>query len=250
MKENQKIEKQLLFKNNIKDITSISLDSDYKIENQEIVGNFLISGDYKIHELSVNREEFNFKVPFKHSFENDIDSSSIKLEIRNFEYDYNKDELIVNIEYDITGDRKDILVFDDEETLDEFLNSREVEVVDTRLNDIKKEIEKPRDLKESKQEETEKREENNTKKATVEEVRNVEYEEAVTKQEKLETEEIISNMKTIEDNFVTYKVYTIEENETIESIVIKNKTTIDELKEYNDLSNLSINDKIIIPMYE
>ena len=116
MKENQKIEKQLLFKNNIKDITSISLDSDYKIENQEIVGNFLISGDYKIHELSVNREEFNFKVPFKHSFENDIDSSSIKLEIRNFEYDYNKDELIVNIEYDITGDRKDILVFDDEET--------------------------------------------------------------------------------------------------------------------------------------
>lgn len=250
MKENQKIEKQLLFKNNIKDITSISLDSDYKIENQEIVGNFLISGDYKIHELSVNREEFNFKVPFKHSFENDIDSSSIKLEIRNFEYDYNKDELIVNIEYDITGDRKDILVFDDEETLDEFLNSREVEVVDTRLNDIKKEIEKPRDLKESKQEETEKQEENNTKKATVEEVRNVEYEEAVTKQEKLETEEIISNMKTIEDNFVTYKVYTIEENETIESIVIKNKTTIDELKEYNDLSNLSINDKIIIPMYE
>ena len=203
MKENQKIEKQLLFKNNIKDITSISLDSDYKIENQEIVGNFLISGDYKIHELSVNREEFNFKVPFKHSFENDIDSSSIKLEIRNFEYDYNKDELIVNIEYDITGDRKDILVFDDEETLDEFLNSREVEVVDTRLNDIKKEIEKPRDLKESKQEETEKQEENNTKKATVEEVRNVEYEEAVTKQEKLETEEIISNMKTIEDNFVT-----------------------------------------------
>ena len=57
-------------------------------------------------------------------------------------------------------------------------------------------------------------------------------------------------MKTKEDNFVTYKVYTIEENETIESIVIKNKTTIDELKEYNDLSNLSINDKIIIPMYE
>ena len=31
---------------------------------------------------------------------------------------------------------------------------------------------------------------------------------------------------------------------------IKYKTTIDELKEYNDLNNLSVGDKIIIPSYE
>ena len=36
MKESFKIEKELLFKHNIKDITSISLDRDYKIDNNVI----------------------------------------------------------------------------------------------------------------------------------------------------------------------------------------------------------------------
>ncbi len=35
MKENKHIEKELLFKNNVKDITSISLDSNYKVEGQK-----------------------------------------------------------------------------------------------------------------------------------------------------------------------------------------------------------------------
>ena len=43
---------------------------------------------------------------------------------------------------------------------------------------------------------------------------------------------------------------TIHRNETLESIVIKYHTTIDDLKEYNDLNNLNIGDKIIIPNYE
>ena len=55
MKENMHIEKELLFKNNIKDITSISLDSDYKIEGKKIIGNFIIDGEYKIHEVSINK---------------------------------------------------------------------------------------------------------------------------------------------------------------------------------------------------
>ena len=64
MKENKHIEKELLFKNNIKDITSISLDRNYKVEGNKIVGNFIIDGEYKIHEVSINKEKFNFKIPF------------------------------------------------------------------------------------------------------------------------------------------------------------------------------------------
>ena len=124
MKENKHIEKELLFKNNIKDITSISLDSDYKIEDGSIIGNFLITGDYKIHELSINREKFNFKIPFNHELGDDIDIDTVKVEINNFIYDYKKDELIVNIDYDLIGDRKDVLVFDNRESLDEFLESK------------------------------------------------------------------------------------------------------------------------------
>ena len=137
MKENKCIEKELLFKNNIKEITSISLDSEYKIDKKNITGNFLISGDYKIHEVSINREKFNYKIPFKHELENDIEDESVKLEITNFEYDYKKDELIVKIEYELLGDRKDVLIFDDEESLEDFLTKREIEVIDTRVEEIK-----------------------------------------------------------------------------------------------------------------
>ena len=68
--------------------------------------------------------------------------------------------------------------------------------------------------------------------------------------EQINTNEIINSIDTNNDKFITYKVYKIHENETLESIVIKYHTTIDDLKEYNDLSNLNIGDKIIIPSYE
>ena len=78
MKETKKIEKELLFKTNIKDITSISLDSDYKVKDNELIGTFIVSGDYKMHEISLNREKFDFKIPFKENIENDIDIDTIK----------------------------------------------------------------------------------------------------------------------------------------------------------------------------
>lgn len=241
MKENKRIEKELLFKNNIKDITSISLDSDYKKEKSEVLGNFIVSGEYKIHEISLNREKFNFKIPFKHEIENDINIDTVKVEITNFEYDYKKDELIVNIEYDIVGDKKDVLIFDDEESLDEFLSKREVEVVDTRLDEFKEEITKEK--KEIIKEESVGDEHINK---IIEEAMEV----IPINNDRLESKELLNNLNTVEDSYVTYKIHTIKENENLESIVIKYKTTIDELKEYNDLTNLSINDKIIIPQYE
>lgn len=255
MKKNKRIEKELLFKNNIKDITSISIDSEYKIKEQELIGSFIISGDYKVHEVSLNRENFNFKIPFKHEIDSDIDLDTVNVEITNFIYDYNKDELMVNIEYDINADRNDVLIFDNEESLDEFLKNREVEVVDTRIEEIKENLNESKKNKEKTKEvrleHIEKIEEIKTE--PKEEIKIEEEKETINiieDREKVSSDQIINNVNTIEDGFVTYKIYKIKENETLESIVIKYKTTIDELKEYNDLNNLSINDKIIIPTYE
>lgn len=259
MKENKHIEKELLFKNNIKDITSISLDSDYKIENQELVGNFLVSGEYKTHEISLNREKFNFKIPFKENIKDDIELDSVNVEITNFIYDYKKDELLVNIDYEIIGNRKDVLIFDDKDSLDEFLKTHELEVIDTRLDEIKehmddekieKKDEKTIEKLEIKKEEEKELVEKEEKVVDLKEDIREETKEEIDERNTISSSEIISNVNNIEDGFVTYKVYKIKENETLESIVIKYKTTIDELKEYNDLNNLSINDKIIIPTYE
>lgn len=263
MRENKHIEKELLFKNNIKDITSISLDSDYKIENSSLVGNFIISGEYKIHEVSINREKFNFKIPFNIEIDKDIDKKTIKLEITNFVYDYKQDELIVNIDYEILGDRESVLLFDDEESLDEFLNKREVEVIDTRLDEIKNTTErKSIDKIEEKELDTDIKNkielndsQNNTRLDTNDNLDDLEnkidiIEQKEEEREQINTNEIINSIDTNNDKFITYKVYKIHENETLESIVIKYHTTIDDLKEYNDLSNLNIGDKIIIPSYE
>lgn len=287
MKENKHIEKELLFKTNIKDITSISLDSEYKIEDNSIVGNFLINGEYKIHEVSINREKFDFKIPFKHEIEDDIDRDSIELEITNFTYDYKKDELIVNIDYDLLGNRVDVLEFDNRESLDDFLKTKEVEVIDTRIDDIKEIIDENKLEQDKKSEEESDRQieeniiENNDienedliaiqdnesdlkeealddKLDLIDDCNKIEIKEANIDlndnineiREKINTEDILNKISEKTDGFITYKVYKLKENENLESIVIKYHTTIDELKEYNDLDNLNIGDKIIIPKYE
>lgn len=258
MKENKHIEKELLFKNNVKDITSISLDSNYKVEGQRVVGNFIIEGEYKIHEVSINKEKFNFKIPFSYELNNDIDTKTIKVDITNFIYDYKKDELIVNIDYEITGDKKSILLFDDEESLDEFLSKREVEVIDIR--DTSKEENKKEEKDENKDRKSidkieEKEIIDSKKELSLEDTREEPNNDNINiieeeNRDKIETDSIINSINNNNDNFVTYKIYKIHENETLESIVIKYHTTIDDLKEYNDLNNLNIGDKIIIPNYE
>ena len=253
MKESFKIEKELLFKHNIKDITSISLDRDYKIDNNVVNGNFLINGEYKVHELSLNKEKFNFKVPFKYELNNDIDSNSINVEIINFVYDYSKDELIVKIEYEISGDRKDVLEFDSEESLDDFLKNREVEIIDTRNEDITEPVsDKEIEIIPNTKEEVRNIEEifddiiSNTKENNIIEDKTINID---PKEESIKSEDIVNSFSNY-DNNITYIVYKLSEIDTIESIVMKFHTSIDELKEYNDLTNLSTNSKIIIPIYE
>ena len=252
MKENFKIEKELLFKNNIKDVLSISLDSDYSINDNELTGNFLINGEYRIHEVSINREKFNFKIPFKHNIEPDIDLDTVKVEIDNFVYDYKKDELIVNIEYSLEGSRKEVLIFDDKQKLDDFLENREVDIIDEEIKEekesISKEETKEKEEVEEKEEVVEKKEENQ------EEIKVEKIDECVDIVEeddnRIDSSTVVNNIKPQGDNYVTYKVYKVTETDTLESILAKYKVSIETLKEYNDINEIKVNDKIIIPCYE
>ena len=49
------------------------------------------------------------------------------------------------------------------------------------------------------------------------------------------------------ETFVTYHVYIVRENDTVDSIIEKYKTTRDDLVAYNDLENIKIGSKVIIP---
>ena len=50
------------------------------------------------------------------------------------------------------------------------------------------------------------------------------------------------------ETYGTFIVYIMRQNETINSIIEKYNTTVDELEKYNDLKDISIGSKIIIPV--
>ena len=57
----------------------------------------------------------------------------------------------------------------------------------------------------------------------------------------------ITNNIITDNKYYTYKVYIVRNGDSIESICNKYNTSIDVIKEYNDISNINIGDKIIIP---
>ena len=58
---------------------------------------------------------------------------------------------------------------------------------------------------------------------------------------------MFSNNALDGDVYVTYNVYILRDGDTLDSIIEKYNITLDELKKYNDLSNLQLGDKLIIP---
>ena len=69
----------------------------------------------------------------------------------------------------------------------------------------------------------------------------------INKDDKVENTSIF-NINEDSETYGTLLVYIVRENETINSIITKYNTTIEELEKYNDLKDLSIGTKLIIPL--
>jgi len=61
---------------------------------------------------------------------------------------------------------------------------------------------------------------------------------------------IFENFNDKDEVFVTYNVHIYRENDTLDSIINLYKTTKEKLEEYNDLSNITLGSKLIIPNNE
>ena len=59
---------------------------------------------------------------------------------------------------------------------------------------------------------------------------------------------IFSSLNESDETYSTYSVYILRQEETVSSLIEKYKTTKEELENYNDLSNLTVGTKIIIPV--
>ena len=224
--------KDIKFNSSIAEITSISLEHDYTVNDGEILGNFIVSGDYKSHELSVNKEHFEYVLPFSVELTTRIDRNSVDFSIEDFTYEIkNNDTLEVRIEYSVNAleEKKETK----EEVVEEEPLFERVEE-DVTLEDMLDKINE--DIRDD--EEVEETDKEDTMETEVIEQRDVTEDDKKT---------IIDSINDADDAFVTYHIHIMKETDTIDTVCTKYNTTSNILSEYNDLSTVAIGDKLIIP---
>ena len=241
--------KEIDFNTKISEITSISLEHNIKdISNDLISGEFVIEGEYKIIVGSINKESYKHIIPFDIAIGSNYDLSNVSIDIDNFYYDVIDDKILkVNIDLmvDNIEEMIDVSVvknIDKEELIDNEEDDRTVmdeELLEEGIGVItpnKEELEKIEEIEEN---ELLKEIDNNI---------NIEIENENTNIN-INNINLFDNLK-MEETYSTYLVYFVKENDNIEKILDKYKITKEELENYNDLSNIKVNDKLIIPTHE
>lgn len=224
---NQKIEfkKDCMLKTYVSSITDISLTHDYKILDDTIEGYFDVTGSYKVTMSSVETESFMFTIPFTIALSSLIDKDTIDLKLSDFNYSVEKDVLHLKMFLDM--DYQEIEIKEDTEDNEE---------IDNMINDLMD------------------KESTTNIKSPSEFHNEVMLDNVIDSKEEVSTKEKVSekNFNTIfnevkENNFSKYKVYIMRSEDTLESILVKYNVTMDEIKEYNDIDNINIGSKIVIP---
>lgn len=95
MKQIIPFRKDVAFKTKVTDITSISLEHTLNpMEDQNISGEFLINGEYKMTDVSFNNEPFDFKIPFDIDLDDRYDIRNASVDIDDFYYEIINDEIL------------------------------------------------------------------------------------------------------------------------------------------------------------
>ena len=95
----------LEFNTDVREITAISLEHEIKKYPDMITGVFYISGEYKITDGQLDKEKFNFELPFDIALTNNYNLDSLLVDIDDFRYDIVSDKsLKVNIDLYVDGE--------------------------------------------------------------------------------------------------------------------------------------------------
>lgn len=208
-------EKKVKFSGPVKEICSISLEHEITKNEGEILGNFLVSGTYKEYELSVNKQDFNFTLPFSVDISNRIDLSSIEFSIDNFTYNLDNDELDIKIDYVVEGtEMKEEVAFE---------KAPESPSIESLLDERKESQEETIEEKETKDEESE-------------------------RIDKEKITNVVTSMMDTEDDFMTYHIHIVKKDETLEMICEHYHISLDEITKINNISTVEENDKLLIPL--
>ena len=271
MRQIVSLEKEIVFKTMIGEICSISLEHDLSFINEsEIEGNLIISGTYKMTEASTLEEEFNYKIPVEIMLTTNLLEDKRKIDINDFTYKIiNEEALNIKVEILIEGlekvDVTDIMekdseiesvVLEKEPLKDEVKEecsvreSKDLEVIDTPKERKDEEVEDVLDanlveplvevevleeeplkevkvMKDESEIEVNQENDNNTNKEVM--------------------DSIFSSFANTKETYSTYSIYILREDDSIDEVMNKYKVNREILGEYNDLENLKVGTKLIIP---
>lgn len=272
MKKIVSFEKELDFPSMIGEITSISLDNNLDfIDQNTITGTFVISGSYKMTEASTLEEEFKYEIPVDITLAETFDLSSVKVAIDNFNYEVINDDILkCNIDVLIDGIEEIIL---EEELINEIKDeeisaktgskeelSIQLETEEVRECDGDKMEDKELDVEKEDDEETifPFKQISEVKELNKEETKKKKGDDTVIKKEELDINDdknssnknissLFEAFSSTEETFKTYSIYILRKDDTIETVLDKYSITREELSDYNDLENLEIGSKLVIP---
>jgi|GEM_PF-1625787 len=253
MKQVIPFERDINFKTHISEITQISCDPTMKMTTENLLSGVLnVDGEYKLTKYSEVANAFSHQLPIDIAINDDYILDNLEVYVEDFNYSIlNHDVLRISA----------ILVLDKLETKQVITSDEIEEGQNDSLKEYMNEL-----FEDSKVEEEEKMEKVEVKEPVVDEIVEVKEEVEVKEkvQERIEKElvkpkpEVKDDSDTSDYNFFdclngakaehdTYYVYILREGDTLDLIQSKYKVSYKVLDEYNDLSNLKVGDKLIIP---
>ena len=211
--------KEINFKTNLYEITSISLDHELNLDDSTIKGDLIVSGSYRINDISVNVEEFKYCIPVDIEMSDNYILDDVKIDIEDFYYEIiNNNVLSVNIEVAIDNLKEAPM----EEVKNPIILDEEIKSVNFDITNL-------------------------------EDIKPLEFEpiNCINKElpriDASDVKSLFDNFDDSNETFSTYRICIVKETDTIESIMINYGITKDLLSEYIDISDIKIGDKLIIP---
>lgn len=265
--------KTISFRTMIAEITDIEVNHTLALnENHEVVGDILVDGKYKMTDASQIEEEFHYKLPFTIDIDERYNLDNLEIIISDFYFEIiNEEDLKINVEIEMDGIEENKLPKLEEkrnsleevsevlDTEEDFVRNKEDDIlIPVEIEEKKEKLEVPQNNPLHKLAEEIKKdiltEDIQLVEVTKQEAKKeIKKETTSVKQEKDNNtssnnmSSIFSSLASSEETFSTYYVYMVRETDTIESIIEKYQTTKEELQNYNDLTNVKVGSKLIIP---
>ncbi len=266
MREIVSFKKEIEFKTMISRITGISLDHTLEVNDHTISGDFVVSGTYRMTSASQIEEDFSYKVPVDIEVDDKYETKELSVDIDDFTYEVLNEEILL-VKIDLCLDHLELKEEPEvvEEKIDPIDELEEILFEDDSVEEKEEELVRVDDVIVVNHGEESKTDVEEYKELPIEDLFKevettekleipVNVKEDITVEEKEEfrfdptkSDSIFMNLNDGTESFSTYHIHIVREGDSVDSILNKYKTTKECLEEYNNLNELKLGTKVIIP---